>query len=234
MPAKLDIGLAVLVVAVAAGCFPVASKGTMPPPGLNGQVDPSRAPDFIAVAAPDGGILGYVPKEFVLSEPATTVGRPPRTDPPVYADDLQTLIGHMVAGKGFVPLGVNPDSVPNRPVEQGPSGPPAAGGPASTTIYVRNAQMNTAWIAVTSAGAVLAGQGYNSGKGVGCIDVPAGASLILLDRPPQDAGVRTIKVIFARGQANSPPTLWLDVDRDGAFSQGDGIPAWWSGDPQDC
>ena len=29
-------------------CSPFASKGTMPPPGPNGQVDASAAPDFIA------------------------------------------------------------------------------------------------------------------------------------------------------------------------------------------
>jgi hypothetical protein len=36
----------------------------MPPPGLNGEVDASLSPDFIAVAGPDWGIVGYIPKRF--------------------------------------------------------------------------------------------------------------------------------------------------------------------------
>jgi hypothetical protein len=57
---------AVVAAACLAACSPFASKGTLPPPGPNGQVDPSSAPDFLAVAGRDGGIAGYSRKDDVL------------------------------------------------------------------------------------------------------------------------------------------------------------------------
>lgn len=127
--AALVIAATVLIVGAAAGCAPTGdlrTKGTMPPPEPNGDIDPRAVPDFIAVANPNGdGIVGYVAKEYLFPEPTTARGLPALPDIPVYADDLTTLIGHMVAGRGFVPLGVNPDTVPVRPVQQGPSIAPA-------------------------------------------------------------------------------------------------------------
>jgi hypothetical protein len=109
-----------VVVLVGVACSPVGSKGTMPPAGPNGEVDPGAAPDFIAVAVGDRDAIGYVQKKFLLPEPTTSIELP-RGDPwPVYAADLQTLIGHMVPGKGFVPLGVDPATIPDRPVQMGP------------------------------------------------------------------------------------------------------------------
>jgi hypothetical protein len=91
---------ALLFVLVLVGaCSPLATKGTMPPPGPDGDADVERAPDFIAVAGRHDSIAGYVPKEFLFPEPTTTVGLPVEQDYPVYAEDLRTLIGHMVAGR---------------------------------------------------------------------------------------------------------------------------------------
>ena len=67
---------------------------------------------------------------------------------PVYAEDLRTLIGRMVTGKGFVPLGVDPRSVPDFPVQQGPSFAAPPDEPRSLTMYVRRATGQTAWFAV--------------------------------------------------------------------------------------
>jgi hypothetical protein len=122
--ARLTMQLAALLLsagAIASACSPAATKGTMPPPGADGQVNASLAPDFIAVAGRDGGIAGYVPRSYLLPEPTTTTGRPVEADIPVYGNDLQTLIGHMVAGKGFVPLGADPATVPKVPVQAGSS-----------------------------------------------------------------------------------------------------------------
>jgi hypothetical protein len=102
-PPRLTTQLAAVLLsagAIASACSPVATKGTMPPPGADGHVNASLAPDFIAVAGRDGGIAGYVPRSYLLPEPTTTTGRPVEADIPVYGNDLQTLIGHMVAGKG--------------------------------------------------------------------------------------------------------------------------------------
>lgn len=120
----LVLPVAVLVVVA---CSPVGTKGTMPPPGPNGERDLSAAPDFIAVVAGDGGEVGYVPKRFFFREGMTS-SELPRSDPwPVYAEDLRTLIGHMVQGKGFVPLGVDPATIPDFPVWMGPSVGPVDG-----------------------------------------------------------------------------------------------------------
>jgi hypothetical protein len=229
----LFAGAALLVAALAvAGCSPLASKGTMPPPGPNGEVDASLAPDFIAVAGEDEGIVGYVPKRFLFPEPTTRVDLQ-ESDIPVYAEDLRTLIGHMVAGRGFVPLGVDPQSVPTFRVEQGPSSAALSGEPTSLTIYVRSAVRETAWFAVLAGGDLVGGQGYN-GIGVGCVDIETGGQLVLLDRRPQDAGVQVLRTVYSRGQAGSLPTLWVDIDADGAISQGEGVPAWWTSEPQGC
>jgi hypothetical protein len=121
----MAVGLAMLLFAASA-CGLGASRGTMPPPDANGEVDPSAVPDFIAYAGRTDGIIGWVPKSFLL-EPGQHC-RGPQCDPiPVYADDLATLIGHDVPGRGFVPLGVDPAAVPERPVLVGPS----LGAPAS-------------------------------------------------------------------------------------------------------
>ena len=118
-----------LVVLAAVGCAPTGdlrTKGTMPPADAHGDVDPRMAPDFIGVANPSGdGIIGWVAKEYLFHEPTAAPGLPELPDIPVYADDLTTLIGHMVPGRGFVPLGVDPDAVPVRPVQVGPSPAPA-------------------------------------------------------------------------------------------------------------
>jgi hypothetical protein len=123
----------------------------MPPPGADGQVNAILAPDFIAVAGRDGGIVGYAPRSYLLPEPTTTTGRPVEADIPVYGNDLQTLIGHMVAGKGFVPRGVDPATVPKVPVQAGPSIVAAADGSASLTMYVRSAAQKTSWFAMRQA-----------------------------------------------------------------------------------
>ncbi len=108
------------------------SKGAMPPtPPVGGSVDDSGAPDFIAVAAPTGGIAGYVSRAM-LDAPGPVngfVGQAP--DLPVYADDLRTLVGYSVAGRGFVPLGSEPGTVATLPVRVAPSG--SASAPSSSS-----------------------------------------------------------------------------------------------------
>ena len=69
------VGLTVVVLALTtAGCSLMpsqASEGTMPPAGPNGDIDPARAPHFIAAAGRDGGIAGYLPKRYLFHEPTT-------------------------------------------------------------------------------------------------------------------------------------------------------------------
>jgi hypothetical protein len=79
-----------------------------PPTRPDGSVDTTRLPDFISVVTGRPGTIGYVKKE-VLFERATDG---PQT---VYGKDLETVIGHMYPGRGFVPLGQDPESVPTVP-----------------------------------------------------------------------------------------------------------------------
>jgi hypothetical protein len=122
----MAVSLTMLLLASSA-CGLVSSRGTMPPADANGEVDPSAVPDFIAYSGRADQIIGWVPKSYLL-DPAQRCGPGPQCDPiPVYADDLTTLIGHDVPGRGFVPLGVDPAAVPGQPVVVGPS----LGAPAS-------------------------------------------------------------------------------------------------------
>ena len=176
------------------------------------------------------GIAGYVPKRYLFPQP----GMPMESDMPVYAADLQTLVGHMVVGKGFVPLDVDPATVPNFPVQAGPSMAQPPGDVTELTVYVRSAVVQTTWLVVRTGGGMIGATGYNIGLGVGCDDIPMGGELVLLDRDPQDAGAQVRRSIYTRDGANFPATLWVDIGTDGVVRQGSGVPDWWAGPPQAC
>lgn len=223
-----------LLVALAGACSNGATKGTVPPGAAAG----SGMPDFIAVAGRDGEIAGYTPKDCVLPAPTITVGRPQTPTCPVYAEDLHTLVGSMVPDRGFVPVGVDPATVPTFQTSVGPSAA-ASETPGVLTLYVRSAMTSTEWFAIipegeaVSAHAMGAG-GFNTGLGVGCFDRALGDRLVLLDRAPQDPGAAIVRVIFTRQAADEAPVLWADIGVSGAVSEGLGVPAWWPGGPQVC
>jgi hypothetical protein len=118
-----------LIAALAlSACGLGVSRGTMPPGDANGERDPSTVPDFIAYSGRADRIIGWVPKSYLLQPEQHCGGaRGPQCDPiPVYANDLITLIGHDVPGRGFVPLGEDPATLPERPVQVGQSFAPPA------------------------------------------------------------------------------------------------------------
>ena len=223
----------VLVVAGLAACSPLASKGTMPPPGPNGEVDVESAPEFIAVAGRDGSVVGYVRKELLL--PAEGPGRRGVDPMPVYGEDLRTVVGQMVPGKGFVAVGVDPATVPDIPVQVANASPPPGEGSGQVALYVRNDGADQAWIAVESGGVVSQGTGFWGGNlGVGCYAMPASSTLVLLDGPPQDPASDVLLPIHTRAQEKPPPSLWISIGAGGAVTQGEGVAPWWSGGPQIC
>jgi len=71
------------------------TKGPIPPDAINdaGMLDETRAPDFIPALDQRGQIAGYVRLCAISAGGAV----------PVYGDDLETVVGHMVPGRGFVP-----------------------------------------------------------------------------------------------------------------------------------
>lgn len=223
-------GLALLIVVAIAACAQVGSKGTMPPAGADGQVDPASAPDFIAVVTGDDSI-GYVAKEHLLPSSDGQPGPPQNESWPVYGDDLSTVIGQMVQGRGFVPNGTDPASVPQPPVEVGPSGPPA-GADGSMVVYVRNGTTATVWLTMRDGSSLLAmPTGFGAGAAVACLPYVPGAALALSDLPPDAAGGRSWAVTSPDGVGR---TVWVDVGQDGALTQGAGVPDWWVDPAQAC
>lgn len=226
----------VLAAVMLGGCSLLATKGTMPPPGPNGKVDAGAAPDFIAVAWRDDSIVGYVRKEALLPPESAGPGRPSEPPWPVYAEDLRTIVGELVPGKGFIPLGVDPAAVPNIPVEQAPSNEPASAGAGQVTLYVSNDGAAEAWLAIVDGGPPMSGTGFPGGSniGVGCFAMPSGSRLVLLDRAPQQPGAIVVRTIYTRGQELVPPVRSLEIAEDGRVMQGSGVPPWWSSEPQGC
>ena len=135
---------------------------------------------------------------------------------PVYGDDVSTVVSHTVPNRGFVPVGVDPATIPTFAAEAGPSGEPSS-----------------------EASGQVAGQPWNSTEfwgqnmGVGCYAMPVGSRLVLLDRAPTQAGASVVRMIYTRGEEPEPPWLWITIGANGTIEQGDGVPAWW-GEPQVC
>jgi hypothetical protein len=209
----------VATVAMLAACSTSATKGTMPPPGPNGAFDASSAPDFIAVAGRESGIAGYARREDILN--------PTDHAFPVYGDDLRTVVGQMVPGKGFIPVGVDPNAIPKLPVVVAPATQNAPDG-SKVVIYVRNDTTTTMWNGVLVNGAVTDGGGFwGENIGAGCYAMPAGSQLVLLDRSPSDAQASVIRLVYTRGLEPEAPQMWVAADSAGDITQGVGVPDWW-------
>lgn len=212
---------AILIGALLLGCSP-ASKGTMPPPGPNGVIDPSTVPDFVAVAG-DLGVVGYARRDHVLGSSDAPF--------PVYGDDLRTVVGTMVPGRGFIPNGVDPQSVPTFDVVVAPASKP---GPPTgrVTLYVRNDAIEIVWVAID--GQAMGATGFLAeNMGVGCLTMAAGSSLVVMDRSPADFGAHVVAVLYHRGQEVAPTPMWVVIGKERQLSQGTGVPPWW-GEPQSC
>ncbi len=104
---------------------PMSTNAT-PPQG--GPMFDAFVPDFVAAWNRDGtAIAGYVPKSYLIGPfpdlPGSPSSPPQEPPTPVYGDDLTTLVGHMVAGVGFVPLGASPaPGSPDASVAPSPAG----------------------------------------------------------------------------------------------------------------
>jgi hypothetical protein len=207
-----------------AGCSPLATKGTVPPPGPNG-IDPSSAPDFLAVAGRDRDIAGYARKEDVLGGADAPF--------PVYGDDLRTVVGQMVPGKGFVPVGVDPDTVPRFPVVAEASGLDPPSGP-KVVLYVRNDSLTQIHDAVFVEGQIQDSGGFwGQNMGAACYSMPVGSRLVLLDRSATQPGASVVRELYARGNEQGLASLWITIAKDGSIQQGAGVPGWW-GAPLNC
>jgi hypothetical protein len=117
-------GFMLSIMMIAAAAAEPANKGPIPDAGFlpSGELDARLVPDFVSVYGRDGvSIAGYVPKAYLLRTNMPSVSKevPRLPDIPVYGEDLTSLVGHMVPDKGFVPLGVDPATIPSYDVEVG-------------------------------------------------------------------------------------------------------------------
>jgi hypothetical protein len=137
----------------------------------------------------------------------------------------------VVPGKGFIPVGVDPNTVPKIPVQVGPAtqhSPDAS----KVALYVRNDSTSTANTAVVIDGTMTAGGGFWSQDiGVECDAMPPGAQLALLDRGISEPGASVVRVLYVRDDEPEAPSLWVVVGTSGAITTGRGVPSWWTGDP---
>lgn len=217
-----------LALIAGAGCAPRGSLGTVPPPGADGQMDPAQVPDFVAVAGRGQGVAGYVAKE--------ALGDRQDRAWPVYAADLRTVVGTLVPGKGFVPIGVDPDTVPNLPVVVGSAEPVRPKEPEGVLVYSRNASPKVTWTAVLVNGNRVDDSGIpgNGFIGSGCFVMPVGSSFVILDRYVADPAAVVVDTLFTRPPGSARDPLALDIDAAGHGSIRPGRPSWWDGDQPSC
>jgi hypothetical protein len=200
----------------------------MPPPGSDGEIDPAQVPDFVAVAGADA-IVGYVPKAAVLDPGDETW--------PVYGDDLRTVVGHLMPGRGFVPVGVDPAAVPTYAIEVGAVDPNATPDGDTVLAYVRNGSSSEAWIAVLQDGQIQPGGGGFPAAGyvgVWCDPVALGSRLVLLDKSPGEPGAMPRLTIYIGSGEVGAASRWIDLAADGTATIGSGVPSWWTGGPPPC
>lgn len=120
----MTAGLLLTGVATVAAGSPSQSMGRIPDAAFaGGALDLTQVPDFVSTLGRDGSVVGYVSRDRIIDPSAgkrDVLGRPIAGTWPVYAEDLETVVGHLVPDRGFVPIGVDPASVPAADVRVGP------------------------------------------------------------------------------------------------------------------
>lgn len=111
---KVTLAAVAIVVAGSAGAIAVVASSTTVGPiphdafAPNATMNVALIPDFVPALDRDGDQAGYVRKEDLGAYNGKA-----DTDPmPVYENDLVTVVGHMYAGIGYVPLGTDAATVP--------------------------------------------------------------------------------------------------------------------------
>jgi hypothetical protein len=110
--AVLVIAAPGIAIASAVHATAAATKGPIPASAWVGNgINYAAVPDYIPATDSTGATRGWVSKKLAIPQ-----GTPDDSPIPVYADDLQTIVGHMYPGIGFVAVGVSPAAVPRKPV----------------------------------------------------------------------------------------------------------------------
>ena len=97
----------------------VSVLGACSSSGTQHSIDPSTgAPKgYVILAVDRDNTAGYAKKSdlFGTIQPGAHLPKPGRDPAPVYKRDLKTVVGHWYSRKGYVPLGTDPNSVPDKP-----------------------------------------------------------------------------------------------------------------------
>lgn len=95
---------------------PQPTKGSIPSEAWqeDGSIDLSKLPDYIGVLDRQGEIAGYVERSALFPDDPSRA--PQDGEIPVVDESLERLVGHMVPGYGFVPLGTSTEDLDPFPV----------------------------------------------------------------------------------------------------------------------
>jgi hypothetical protein len=102
----------------------------------------------------------------------------------------------------------------------------------TVVLYGRAAPADSSWFGLVPAGDPPQVVGFGA-DGVACLEGPPGSEVAWYDGAPGDGG--RPKQLLGRIPADGRPlVLWVEVAADGTLGVGQGVPAWWVGDPQRC
>ena len=126
--ADLRRGFAAMAAATALGGGASPTKGRIPDEAItaNGGLDIKLVPDYIVALDREGNPVGYVKRDDALGlspQPTDEQGRPGDALITVYGEDLVSVVGEMVPGRGFVPAGTDSKLVPTFDIKSGPAEP---------------------------------------------------------------------------------------------------------------
>jgi hypothetical protein len=100
-------------------------------------------------------------------------------------------------------------------------------------LYGRNEAPAMAWFGVIPIGDPPETVGFGADTGVACLTGASGSDLVAYDGSPSDGGQPRRLLGRVPGDVNKL-VMWVDVAGDGTIMTGNGVPAWWVGDPQVC
>jgi hypothetical protein len=103
----------------------------------------------------------------------------------------------------------------------------------AVTIYGRNARADEQWFALVPLGDPLEGVGFGA-DGVACLHGPIGSEIARFDGVPGVGGrvLERVGAIVPEGAGDN--VFWVSIAPNGLLTRGEGVPAWWQGDPQVC
>jgi hypothetical protein len=106
---------------------------------------------------------------------------------------------------------------------------------AAFTIYGHNDRALDAWFGLEPPGDPSQSVGFGTDDGVACLHGPVGSGVVRFDGPPGRGGLplEDVGTIVGEGPAGGN-VFWVSVAIDGSLTSGQGVPAWWIGDPQAC